>query len=649
MDIDMICSSEEIANDIILVESDPLRVVRRKNKIQSCSRMFRYPNSVRLHTKGKTYEQIAADPKMGEFVENIFPLSNTIPNITYRSTLETLGKGSFGRVDLETLKNDRSEVATKYFLSDKTFSQNVSEIAVLKYLRDRPNVAQYIGVSSANAQDSFLPFPAVIMGKARSSLTPRNLYKSWSDIHATIVDILHGFYVLHSLGIAHRDIKPDNMLRTNYGETWITDFGNSHYISPFSPLEDMYTGTYWYCSPEMLFKSLAPDEAYTYNWFAHDCWAVGASLVEVLTGHAIFPAAHRVDILRRIFAIKGTPTSEDGEVYSLFQHSGFAPSAGGLSVDGFVRSRLAFSPPAEEELDVLLEMINGFLIYDPKKRLSILGALQLLGLPPDPIARPLLQVKPEMPPDSYAMLAKECDFLHAAVCADYRYDLSLPRNTRHIVLDRACIYMYSFFLAYPGTFHPVDVRAVAMTSLILASCLFSSDGDGILPETLPYFSTVSPERVHRYLTMFFQADIPFFGTTILDTILERDGSKSLTRQQTFGFVNLVCYQKMLYQLYHDRLEELIGSILNLIRFVDLRSVEYSLLFRKQGRMGSGESLLQKLTHDIEEFLVEEMKPDEDLPPFPEKTNGGVPNSRKARKARNTRKARRAKKQTCDKI
>jgi hypothetical protein len=58
-------------------------------------------------------------------------------------------------------------------------------------------------------------------------------------------------------------------------------------------------------------------------------------------------------------------------------------------------------------------------------------------------------------------------------------------------------------------------------------------------------------------------------------------------------------------------------------------------------MGTGESVLQKLTHDIEEFLVEEMKPDENLPPFPEKTNGGVPKSRKTRKTRKARKTRNA--------
>ncbi len=84
----------------------------------------------------------------------------------------------------------------------------------------------------------------------------------------------------HRLGIVHRDVKPGNVLLTEYGEPALTDFGIAHIAGGFQTAAGTLTGSPAFTAPEVL-EGEAPTPA-------ADVYGLGATLFCALTGHAAF-------------------------------------------------------------------------------------------------------------------------------------------------------------------------------------------------------------------------------------------------------------------------------------------------------------------------------------------------------------------------
>ena len=56
---------------------------------------------------------------------------------------------------------------------------------------------------------------------------------------------------LHMNHIAHRDIKPDNVLISSNGDAVLTDFGLACLLTPDEMTFTHFTGTFAYAAPEM--------------------------------------------------------------------------------------------------------------------------------------------------------------------------------------------------------------------------------------------------------------------------------------------------------------------------------------------------------------------------------------------------------------
>ncbi|EEU36658.1 uncharacterized protein NECHADRAFT_51706, partial [Fusarium vanettenii 77-13-4] len=104
-----------------------------------------------------------------------------------------------------------------------------------------------------------------------------------SEARTITEQVLQGIDFMHGSKVAHRDLKPKNILVQNNGPNWwvkISDFGCSKQ-SESTSLRTII-GTEPYLAPE-----LQNTLAYT---LAVDIWALGAIAFRIATGHLPFPS-----------------------------------------------------------------------------------------------------------------------------------------------------------------------------------------------------------------------------------------------------------------------------------------------------------------------------------------------------------------------
>jgi len=108
---------------------------------------------------------------------------------------------------------------------------------------------------------------------------------------------------IHSFGICHRDIKPQNLLLDPETSVLkLCDFGSAKQLIKGEP-NVSYICSRYYRAPELIFGAI------DYTCYI-DVWSSGCVLAELLLGQPIFPGESGVDQLVEIIKVLGTPTRE---------------------------------------------------------------------------------------------------------------------------------------------------------------------------------------------------------------------------------------------------------------------------------------------------------------------------------------------------
>jgi serine/threonine-protein kinase len=141
--------------------------------------------------------------------------------------------------------------------------------------------------------------PAIVMefveGKSLKDVIAGEKDAAFDRTKKTAVHVLRGLSVAHSKGIIHRDIKPGNILVGNDGTIKVTDFGLASFAaSPTVTMEGMVLGTPAYMAPEQLRGEEI--DART------DLFALGATLVETLSGERIFEGSSYSECMKKVLA-----------------------------------------------------------------------------------------------------------------------------------------------------------------------------------------------------------------------------------------------------------------------------------------------------------------------------------------------------------
>ncbi|VDI08035.1 glycogen synthase kinase-3 beta-like [Mytilus galloprovincialis] len=220
---------------------------------------------------------------------------------------KVIGNGSFGVVYQAKLVETNELVAIKKVLQDKRFKNR--ELQIMRKL-EHSNIVKlkYFFYSAGEKKDEvFLNLvleyvPETVYRVARhyskSKQTIPVLY-----IKLYMYQLFRSLAYIHSQGVCHRDIKPQNLLLDpETGVLKLCDFGSAKVLVRGEP-NVSYICSRYYRAPELIFG--ATD--YTCQI---DVWSAGCVLAELLLGQPIFPGDSGVDQLVEIIKVLGTPNRD---------------------------------------------------------------------------------------------------------------------------------------------------------------------------------------------------------------------------------------------------------------------------------------------------------------------------------------------------
>jgi predicted ATPase len=106
----------------------------------------------------------------------------------------------------------------------------------------------------------------------------------------------------HRLEILHRDVKPANVLLTDFGQPALSDFGIAHIAGGFKTATGTFTGSPAFTAPEIL-SGDAPTPA-------SDVYGLGATLFAALTGHAAYERRSGEQVVAQFLRIATEPVPD---------------------------------------------------------------------------------------------------------------------------------------------------------------------------------------------------------------------------------------------------------------------------------------------------------------------------------------------------
>ncbi|OWM87838.1 CBL-interacting serine/threonine-protein kinase 4-like [Punica granatum] len=210
-----------------------------------------------------------------------------------------LGRGSFAKVYQACSVADSSPVAIKIIdkksksLNAVTEAQVLREVSAMRLLQSHPNILKIHEVMATRSK-IYLVMELAPGGELFSKLTRRGRFTEPAT-RRLFRQLISALIFCHENGVAHRDIKPQNLLLDGEGNLKVSDFGLSALPEQVRGDGLLHTacGTPAFTAPEVVARR-------GYSGPKADAWSCGVILYMLLCGSLPFDDNNLVSMYKKI-------------------------------------------------------------------------------------------------------------------------------------------------------------------------------------------------------------------------------------------------------------------------------------------------------------------------------------------------------------
>src|ERR1700756_3177212 len=212
-----------------------------------------------------------------------------------------IGRGGFGVVYRCAQPLLDRAVAVKVLTADldpENLDRFLREQHAMGKLSSHPNIVTILQVGTTSTGRPFIVMPYHAKNSLEA-LIRRHGPLEWHETLRIGVKLAGALEAAHQAGILHRDVKPGNVLLSEYGEPELTDFGIARIAGGFQTATGVITGSPAFTAPEVL-EGTTPTAA-------SDVYSLGATLFCALTGHAAFERRSGEKVVSQFLRITSQP------------------------------------------------------------------------------------------------------------------------------------------------------------------------------------------------------------------------------------------------------------------------------------------------------------------------------------------------------
>ena len=210
------------------------------------------------------------DPVVGLVLEGRYRLEERLA----RGGMSTV----YAATDLRLHRTVAVKVMAEHLAHDPAFVDRFTREARATAMLSHVNV---VSVSDQGADQGLVYLVMeLVRGRTLRDLLQARGRLTVGEAFAVLEPVLSGLTAAHRAGIAHRDVKPENVLISLDGQVKVADFGLARAVAgtgQTSHTGGVLIGTVAYLSPEQLERGRSDARS--------DVYAAGVMLYELLTGH----------------------------------------------------------------------------------------------------------------------------------------------------------------------------------------------------------------------------------------------------------------------------------------------------------------------------------------------------------------------------
>uniref|UniRef100_A0A8C5XEH5 non-specific serine/threonine protein kinase n=1 Tax=Microcebus murinus TaxID=30608 RepID=A0A8C5XEH5_MICMU len=219
--------------------------------------------------------------------------------------IETIGKGTYGKVYKVTNKRDGSLAAVKILDPISDMDEEIeAEYNILQFLPNHPNVVKFYGMfyKADHCVGGQLWLVLELCNGGSVTELVKGLLRCGQQLDEAMISyILYGALLglqhLHNNRIIHRDVKGNNILLTTEGGVKLVDFGVSAQLTSTRLRRNTSVGTPFWMAPEVI----ACEQQYDSSYDARcDVWSLGITAIELGDGDPPLFDMHPVKTLFKI-------------------------------------------------------------------------------------------------------------------------------------------------------------------------------------------------------------------------------------------------------------------------------------------------------------------------------------------------------------